>query len=421
MPTLVERFKNSWNAFFNNKDPSFPDRGQSYYYRPDRIRLTGGNERTIITSILNRIAIDVAAVDIEHVRLNEDDQYVETLNSTLNDCLTVSANLDQTGRALIQDIAMSMLDEGCIAVVPTSASGNPRYNSSYDIYSMRVGKIVQWYPKDVLVRVYNENTGQKEDILYPKKATAIIENPLYAIMNEPNSTLKRLTRKLTLLDVVDEESSSGKLDLIIQLPYTVSTDVKRERANARRKDIEMQLVGSKYGVAYIDSTEKVTQLNRPVENNLMSQIEYLFKLLYSQLGITEEIMNGTANEQTMINYYNRTIEPILSAICDEMMRKWLTSTAISQGQAIRFFRDPFKLVSINSIAEIGEKLVHNEITSPNEIRGMMGLKPSNNPDSNEIRNRDLYKEEATSSSVPTPETEEVVEEVREKIQNEPEV
>lgn len=389
MPSIVERFKNSWNAFFNNRDPS-PPREQGFYYRPDRIRLTGGNERTIITSILTRIAIDVASVDIEHARVDDDDHYIETIPSKLNDCLTLSANLDQTGRDLIQDAVMSMLDEGYVAIVPTSATDNPITSNSYDITSMRVAKIVQWYPSSIQVRLYNEKTGMKEDKTYPKKMCAILENPFYSIMNEPNSTLKRLVRKLTLLDVVDENSASGKLDLIIQLPYTVSTEVKRERANSRRKDIEMQLVGSKYGIAYIDSTEKVTQLNRPVENNLLAQIESLFKILYSQLGITEEVLNGTANEETMINYYNRTIEPILSKLCDEMKRKWLTTTAISQGQTIKFFRDPFKLVSINSIAEIGEKLIHNEIASPNEIRGMMGLKPSDNPDSDEIRNRDLY-------------------------------
>jgi hypothetical protein len=399
MPTLVDRLKNSWDAFFNNKDPSYPVSAPGYYYRPDRVRLTGGTERTIITAILNRIAVDVASVDIEHVRLNEDDLYLETISSSLNTCLTTSANIDQTGRAFIQDATMSMFDEGCIALVPTSASANPKRESSYDIYSMRVCKIVQWYPDSVQVRVYNEHTGQKEDQVFPKRACAIIENPFYAVMNEPNSTLKRLARKFTLLDSIDEGTASGKLDLIIQLPYTVSTDAKRQRADARRKDIEMQLVGSKYGIAYIDATEKVTQLNRPVENNLLSQIEYLTKLLYSQLGITEEIMNGTAPENVMINYQNRTIEPILSAFCTEMKRKWLTTTAITQGQSIKFFKDPFKLVSISNIAEIGEKLVHNEIASPNEIRGMMGLKPSNNPDSNEIRNRDLYKEEVPGAEI----------------------
>lgn len=399
MPTLLERFKNSWSAFFNNKDPSPPPVAPGYYYRPDRIRLTGGTERTIITSIFNRIAVDVASVDIEHVRVNEDDQYLETLKTSLNTCLTTSANIDQTGRAFIQDVVLSMFDEGCVAIVPTSASDNPYTSSSYDIYSMRVCKIVQWYPESIQVRLYNEKTGRKEDKVYPKKCCAIIENPFYAVMNEPNSTIKRLARKLVLLDKIDEGSASGKLDLIVQLPYTVSTDAKRDRANARRKDIEMQLVGSKYGIAYIDATEKVTQLNRPIENNLLSQIEYLTKLAFSQLGLTEEIMNGTAPENVMINYQNRTVEPILSAICDEMKRKWLTTTAISQGQTIKYFRNLLKLTSMTNIAEIAEKLIHNEVTAPNEIRGMVGLRPSGNPDSDEIRNRDLYKDQQTGPQI----------------------
>lgn len=392
MPTLIERFKNSWSAFFNNKDPSPPLSSPGYYYRPDRIRLIGGTERTIISSIYNKIAVDVASVDIEHVRVNDDNQYLETLNTSLNTCLTTSANIDQTGRALIQDTVMSMFDEGCVAIVPTSASENPKTNSSYDIYSMRVCKIVQWYPDSIKVKLYNENTGQKEDVIFPKKCCAIIENPFYSVMNEPNSTLKRLGRKLMLLDKIDEGSASGKLDLIIQLPYTVSTDLKRERAKSRQKEVEMQLVGSKYGIAYIDATEKITQLNRPVENNLLSQIEYLTKLAFSQLGLTEEIMNGTAPENVMINYQNRVIEPILSAICDEMKRKWLTTTAISQGQTIRYFRNLLRLTSMTNIAEIAEKLIHNEVASPNEVRGLIGFKPSGNPDSDEIRNRDLYKE-----------------------------
>lgn len=396
MPTLVERFRNSWNAFFNNKDPSPPMSAPGYYYRPDRIHLTGGTERTIITSIFNRIAVDVASVDIEHVRLGEDGEYVETLKTPLNDCLTLSANIDQTNRAFIQDAVLSMFDEGCIALVPTSASVSPKINSSFDIYSMRVCKIIQWYPEHIQVRIYNEKTGHKEDQIFPKRCCAIIENPFYAVMNEPNSTIKRLARKLALLDNIDEGNASGKMDLIIQLPYTVSTEVKRQRADARRKDIEMQLVGSKYGIAYIDAAEKVTQLNRPVENNLLSQIEYLTKLAFSQLGITEEIMNGTAPENVMINYQNRTVEPILSAICTEMKRKWLTTTAISQGQSIKYFKDPAKLISLTNMAEIAEKLIHNEVTSPNEVRSWIGMKPSNNPDSDEIRNRDLYKNETSS-------------------------
>ena len=401
MPSLVERFKNSWNAFFNNKDPSYPAiKGPSYSYRPDRLRLMPGNERTIVTAILTRIAMDVASVDIEHCRTDGDNQYLEKIDSSLNTCLTLSANLDQTGRAMIQDAVMSMLDEGCVAIVPTDASANPKTNNSYDIYSLRVAKILEWYPEDVKVRVYNEREGKKEDIILPKKMVAIIENPLYAVMNEPNSTVRRLNRKLALLDVIDEQSGSGKLDLIIQLPYVIKTETRRQEAEKRRKDVEMQLAGSKYGIAYTDGTEKVTQLNRPLENNLMSQIEYLVKLLYSQLGMTEEVMNGTANEETMLNYYSRTIEPILAAFCLEAKRKWLTKTAISQGQSIKYFKDPFKLVSINSIAEIGERFTRNEIMTPNEIRGILGIKPSGDPDSDELRNRNLYPEEEKPGMAP---------------------
>ena len=391
MPTLVERFKSSWNAFFNNKDPSYyPVQGPSYSYRPDRLRLQPGNERTIVTAILNRIALDVSSVDIEHVRTDGDNQYLETIDDGLNKCLTLSANLDQTGRVFIQDLVMSMLDEGCVAVVPVDTSVNPKTNSSFDIYSMRTAKILEWFPEDVRVRVYNERTGQKEDMVLPKKMVAIVENPLYAVMNEPNSTLRRLIKKLTILDVVDEQTGSGKLDIIIQLPYTIKTEAKRIEADKRRKEIELQLAGSKYGIAYADASEKITQINRPLENNLMSQIEYLIKLLYSQLGMTEEVMNGTANEETMLNYYNRTIEPILAAITGEMKRKWLTTTAISQGQSIKYFKDPFKLVTVNSIADIGERFTRNAIMSPNEIRAILGIKPTGDPDSDEVRNRNLY-------------------------------
>lgn len=412
MPTLVERFKNSWNAFFNNKDPSYyPAQGPSYSYRPDRLRLQPGNERTIVTAILNRIALDVSSVDIEHVRTDGDNQYTGTINDGLNKCLTLSANLDQTGRAFIQDLVMSMLDEGCVAVVPTETSVNPKTNSSFDIFSMRTGKILEWFPDNVRVRVYNERTGQKEDLVLPKKMVAIIENPLYAVMNEPNSTLRRLVRKLTLLDVIDEQSGSGKLDIIIQMPYTIKTEAKRMEAEKRRKDIEVQLAGTKYGIAYADAAEKITQLNRPVENNLMGQIEYLVKLLYSQLGMTEEVMNGTANEETMLNYYNRTIEPILAVICNEMKRKWLTTTAISQGQSIKYFKDPFKLVTVNSIADIGERFTRNAIMSPNEIRAILGIKPTGNPDSDEVRNRNLYDEGEVPAEIQNgPEEEQVYEE-----------
>ena len=391
MPSLTERFKNSWNAFFNNKDPSFiPYGSHTTYYKPDRMRLTPGTERTIINAIYTRIALDVAAVDIEHVRVDDEGRYLTTIPSDLNRCLKLSANVDQTGRSFIQDAVMSMFDEGCVALVPTDTSDNPFSSSSFDIYSLRTGRIKEWRPFDIKVEVYNERLGRKEDIYLPKDMVAIVENPLYSIMNEPNSTMKRLIRKLTLLDIVDENSSSGKLDLIIQLPYVIKTEARRQQAEIRRKDIEMQLAGSKYGIAYTDGTERITQLNRPLENNLMSQIEYLTKLLYSQLGMTEEVLNGTANEAVMLNYYNRTIEPILSAFCLEMKRKWLTKTAITQGQSIEFFRDPFKLVTINSIAQVGEVFTRNAVMAPNEVRGIIGLKPSQDPGADLLKNRNLY-------------------------------
>ena len=423
MPSLLDRFKNSWNAFFNNKDPSnfYNWKGESSYYRPDRVRLYPGNERSIVNAIYTRIAMDVAAVDIEHVRVDEEGRYQETIPSELNRCLSLTSNLDQTSRSFIQDAVMSMFDEGCVALVPIDTSEDPRKTFSFDIYSMRTGKITQWYPQDVQVNVYNERTGKREDIILPKSAVAIVENPLYSIMNQPNSTLKRLIRKLTLLDIVDENSSSGKLDLIIQLPYVIKTDARRQQAEIRRKDIEMQLAGSKYGIAYTDGTERITQLNRPVENNLMSQIESLIKLLYSQLGMTEEVMNGTANESTMLNYYNRTIEPILSAFCLEMKRKWLTKTAITQGQSIEFFRDPFKLVTLRSIAQIGEVFTRNAIMSPNEVRGKLGLKPSDNPDADLLKNRNLYEKGGQSESPYGPIEEPQIVNEEQKIQNGEEV
>ena len=391
MPSLTERFKNSWNAFFNNKDPSRYLYGSySNYNKPDRIRLTPGNERTTINAVFTRIAVDVASINIEHVRVDEEKRYLGTITSDLNTCLTLSANIDQTGRAFIQDAVMSMIDEGCVALVPTDTSEDPRINNSYDIYSLRVGKIKEWRPFDVKVEVYNERLGKKEEIYLPKKMVAIIENPFYSIMNEPNSTLKRLIRKLTLLDMVDESASSGKLDLIIQLPYVIKTDARRQQAELRRKDIEMQLSGSKYGIAYTDGTEKITQLNRPVENNLVAQVDSLTKKLYDELGITAEVLNGTANESVMLNYFNRTIEPILSAFCLEMKRKWLTKTAITQGQSIQFFRNPFKLVSISSIAQVGETLTRNAVMAPNEVRGIIGLKPSQDPSADLLKNRNLY-------------------------------
>lgn len=399
MPSLTERFKNSWNAFFNNKDPSaLPYGSVTTYYKPDRLRLRPGNERSIINAIYSRIALDVSAIDIQHVRIDKEGRYLTQIDSSLNNCLKLSANVDQTSRAFIQDAIMSMFDEGHVALVPTDTSENPKTHNSYEIYSLRVGKILEWRPIDVKIQVYNERLGKKEEIYLPKDMVAIVENPFYSIMNEPNSTLKRLIRKLTLLDIVDETSSSGKLDLIIQLPYIVKTETQRQQAEKRRKDIELQLAGSKYGVAYTDGTERVVQLNRPVENNLMSQIEYLTKLLYSQLGITEEILNGTANEATMLNYYNRTVEPILMALCLEMKRKWLTPTAITQGQSIEFFRDPFKLVTINSIAQVGEVFTRNAIMAPNEIRGKLGLKPSQDPNADLLKNRNLYDKEAPETN-----------------------
>lgn len=387
--SISSRLKHAWNAFFN-KDPTYYNSiGSGYSYRPDRPRLTRGNEKTIVNSVYNRIALDVAAVDILHVRLDDNGRYLETLNSGLNNCLTLEANIDQSGRDFIHDIVMSMLDEGCVAVVPVDTSVKPTVGGGFDILTMRTGKILEWYPKHIKVRVYNENTGQKEDIVVPKRIAAIVHNPLYAVINEPNSTMQRLIRKLNLLDAVDEQSSSGKLDLIIQLPYVIKTAARRKQAENRRKDIEQQLEGSKFGIAYTDGTERITQLNRPVENTLMSQVEYLTSMLYSQLGITQGIMDGTADEKTMLNYYNRTIEPFLSAIVDAMKRTFLTKTARSQKQSVEFFRDPFKLVPVSQISEIADKFTRNEIMSSNEIRQIIGMKPSSDPKADELRNKNL--------------------------------
>lgn len=387
--SISSRLKHAWNAFFN-KDPTYyHDIGSGYSYRPDRPRLTRGNDRTIVNSVYNRIALDVAAVDIMHVRLDENGRYLETINSGLNNCLTLEANIDQSGRDFIHDVVMSMLDEGCVAIVPVDANIKPMEGGSFDILTMRTGKILEWYPRHVKVRVYNENTGLKEDVIVPKRTVAIIHNPLYAVINESNSTMQRLIRKLNLLDAVDEQSSSGKLDLIIQLPYVIKTEARRKQAENRRKDIEQQLEGSKYGIAYTDGTERITQLNRPVENTLMSQVEYLTSMLYSQLGITQAIMDGTADEKTMLNYYNRTIEPFLSAIVDGMKRTFLTKTARSQKQSVEFFRDPFKLVPVSQISEIADKFTRNEIMSSNEIRQIIGMKPSSDPKADELRNKNL--------------------------------
>ena len=387
---FIDRLQHGWNAFMSRAPTgSYYDIGQSYLYRPDRVILTRGNERSIITSVYNRIALDVSAINIKHCRLDNNDRYMSVIDSGLNSCLNLEANIDQTGRAFIQDIVMSMLDEGCVAIVPVDTSIDPKVSSSYDILSMRTGKILDWYPEHVKVRLYNERTGNKEEIIVPKKTVAIIENPLYAVTNAPNSTMQRLIRKLSLLDVTDEKTASGKLDLIIQLPYVIKTEARRQQAETRRKDIEMQLAGSKYGIAYTDGTEKITQLNRSVENNLMSQIEYLTSMLYSQLGITQSILDGSADEKTMLNYHNRTIEPIVSAIVDEMKRKFLTKTARSQQQSILFFRDPFKLVPLNDIAEIGDKFTRNEIMTSNEIRQIIGMTPSNDPKADQLVNSNL--------------------------------
>ena len=388
---FTDRIKHSWNAFLN-RDPTYNYRdlgGPSYGYRPDRMRFTRGNERSIVTSVYNRIALDAASIDIMHVQLDKDDRFESVRDSALNECLTRNANIDQTGRAFIQDVVMSMLDEGCVAIVPVDTTFNPDVTNSYDINTMRTAKIVEWYPAHVKVNLYNDRTGRKEDLILPKKTVAIIENPLYAVINEPNSTMQRLIRKLNLLDVIDEQSGSGKLDLIIQLPYVIKTDARRQQAEQRRKDIEMQLSGSKYGIAYTDGTERITQLNRSVDNNLMKQIEYLTSMLYSQLGITQAILDGSADDKTMLNYYNRTIEPIVSAIVDEIQRKFLTKTAITQKQAILYFRDPFRLVPVNEIAEIADKFTRNEIMTSNEIRQIVGMKPSKDPNADELRNKNL--------------------------------
>lgn len=388
--SVRSRFKKAWNVFMN-KDPSRvnQDTGIGYSYRPDRPRFTRGNERSIVTSVYNRIALDVASIAIRHVRLDDNDRYTEDIDSPLNNCLTLEANIDQTSRAFMQDVVMSMFDEGCVAIVPVDTDVDPNDTESYKIFTMRTGQILEWKPNHIRVRLYNDQIGRKEEVVIPKSAAAIIENPLYAVINEPNSTMQRLIRKLNLLDAVDEQSSSGKLDLIIQLPYVIKTEARRQQAENRRKDIENQLAGSKYGIAYTDGTERITQLNRSVENNLLKQIEYLTNMLFSQLGLTTAILDGSADEKTMLNYTNRTIEPIISAIVDEMKRKFLTKTARSQKQSIMFFRDPFKLVPVNDLAEIADKFTRNEILSSNEIRQIVGMKPSKDPRADELRNKNL--------------------------------
>ena len=391
MPTLRKRIKNAWNVFTSRdptEQPVFHDYGISYGYRPDRIRLTRGNERSIVNAVYNRIAIDVASIDVKHVKTDENDVFIEEIDSFLNDILQTEANIDQTGRNLMIDAVMSLLDEGVIAIVPVDIDEDEE-TDSFDVLSLRVAKIIQWYPEHVKVRVYDEKTGYKRDIVINKRSVCVVENPFYSVMNEPNSTLQRLIRKLNLLDAIDEQTGSGKLDIIIQLPYVIKTEARKKQAEDRRKDIEAQLAGSKYGIAYTDGTERITQLNRPAENNLLTQIEYLTSMLYSQLGITEEVLNGTADEKTMLNYYNRTIEPIMSAIVDEMKRKLLTWNARKEGQSIKFFRNPFKLVPVTEMAEIADKFGRNEILTPNEIRGIVGFKPSDDPQANELRNRNI--------------------------------
>jgi hypothetical protein len=390
--SFTDRIKHAWNAFTNDnfvKNLSYGDVGASYGLRPDRVRLNVTNERSIISSIYTRIGIDASSVDIKHVRLDENGRYLGSIDSGLNSCLTLEANIDQSAQAFKQDIIMSMLDKGIVAIVPVETNLNPLNTAGYDIKSMRVGEILTWYPQHVGVRVYNDKNGKKEDIVLPKSLVAIIENPLYSVMNEPNSTLQRLIRKLNLLDTIDEQSSSGKLDLIIQLPYVIKTEARRQQAEMRRKDIEVQLKGSQYGIAYTDGTEKITQLNRPAENNMLAQVEYLTNMLYGQLGLTEEVISGKADEKTMLNYHTRTIKPILTAITQGMKRTFLSKTARTQLQSIEFFRDPFELVPVSSIAEIADKFARNEILSSNEIRSIIGFKPSSDPKADQLINSNI--------------------------------
>lgn len=410
--SITSRFKRSWNAFFN-RDPTkeFRDVGISYSYRPDRVRMTRGNERSIVTSVYNRIALDVAAISIQHVRLDENGRFKEMLNTPLNNCLTLEANIDQTARAFIQDVVMSMFDEGAIAILPVDTDRDPE-KGTFEINTIRTAKIVEWYPRHVKLRAYNDQTGRKQEIVMSKESVAIIENPLYSVMNEPNSTMQRLIRKLNILDAIDEQSGAGKMDIIIQLPYIIKSDMRREQAEKRRKDIENQLMDSKYGIAYIDGTERVTQLNRPIENNLMSQIEYLTSMLYSQLGITQAVMDGSADEKTMLNYYDRSVEPIISAIVDAMKRTFLTKTARTQLQSIMFFRDPFRLVPVADLAEIADKMTRNEIMTSNEIRQVIGLKPSDDPKADELRNSNINQ-----SNEEVKQTEEVIDEEKEEVEN----
>lgn len=404
---IADRLQHAWNAFLDNdRKRPYQDLGYFSYNKPDRVRFTRGNERSIVTSVYNRLALDVASIGIKHVRLDDNGRFIEEIQSGLHNCLNIEANIDQTGRAFLQDVVISMLDEGCVAIVPVDTTINPMISGSYEINTMRTAKIIEWYPAHVRVRLYNDRRGIHEEITLPKANVAIIENPLYAVINEHNSTMQRLIRKLNLLDVVDEQTSSGKLDLIIQLPYIIKSEARRKQADERRKDIEMQLSGSKYGIAYTDGTERITQLNRPAENNLMNQVEYLTNMLYSQLGLTQSILDGSADEKTMLNYYNRTIEPIIAAIVDELKRKFLTKTARAQKQSIMFFRDPFKLVPVENMAEIADKFTRNEIMTSNEIRQIVGMKPSDDPEADELRNKNLNKSEAEAAPPQKPEQKE---------------
>lgn len=404
---FIDRLRHGWNAFLNDDEPRAAySYGFSYGNRPDRVRLTRGNEKSIITAIYNRIASDAAAIVIEHVRLDEDGRYLETINSGLNSCLTLDANIDQTGRAFMMDVVMSMFDEGVVAIVPVDASINPAVSTSFDIGTLRTAKIIEWFPRHIRVRIYNDRAGKFEEKVVPKATTAIIENPFYAVINEPSSTMQRLIHKLALLDDVDEQSSSGKLDLIIQLPYTIKTEARRKQADNRRKDIEMQLAGSKYGIAYTDATEHITQLNRSVENNMLGQIEYLTSMLYSQMGITQSVLDGTANSETMLNYYNRTVEPILAAITDEMKRKFLSKTARTQRQSIEYFRDPFSLVPVDKFAEIADKMRRNEIMTSNELRQKIGMRPSQSDKADTLENPNL-SQPGTQQAESSQETDEI--------------
>lgn len=400
---IIQRTKNAWNAFMG-RDPTPYDYGPASYYSPNYARYYQGSETTTIMAVYNRIALDVASVVIQHVRLDENDRYSETINDGLNYCLTQEANIDQTSRAFIQDCVLSMFTNGSIAIVPVDATNDITFTDSYDVLSMRVGKIVEWRPQYVKIDLYNENDGQHHEIILPKRCVAIVPNPLYAIINEPNSTMQRLMRKISMLDAIDAQNSAGKLDLIIQLPYVIKSDARKKQAEERRREIEVQLSGSKYGIAYTDGTEKITQLNRPLENNLQAQIEYLTSQFYAQLGITTEVLNGSADESTMLNYNSRTIEPIVAAIVDAMRVKFLSKTARSQRQDIVYFRDPFKLVPISNLADIADKFTRNEILTSNEVRQIAGMKPSSDPNADELRNKNLNKSAEEVAQTPSNDT-----------------